>query len=174
MRFFAITLTLLFSNYLVCFCQTQVVNSRPSIEFISDTQSPLFLERIIRKTNHNEKATKLIFENINAKHPSSIFILGDVVSLGFSKKKWEQMDGYLATARKNNISVYATLGNHDVMLHAKKGVRLFESRFPTYSPTGFVTIVDSVAIVLLNSNFNKMTASQIKFQDDWHIKTLSN
>lgn len=155
-----------------CFSQTKTNIDSSTIAFVSDTQAPLFIESLIRKTNHNTKATELIFNHIIGKRPSCVFILGDVVSLGCSTKKWKRMDEYLITCRQNNIPVYAALGNHELMCHAKKGAAKFQSRFPTHSPIGYVTIVDSVAVMLLNSNFNKMKKLEIEKQDKWYTNTI--
>jgi predicted MPP superfamily phosphohydrolase len=144
----------------------------PVIDFASDTQAPLFVEKAIYKPNHNEKATEMIFNDINVRHPSGLFILGDVVSLGFENKKWQQVDTYLKTLRSNGIPVYAALGNHELMINADKGEKRFQSRFPMHKPSGYVETIDSVAVILLNSNFTKMKPAAIKKQDTWYKNTL--
>ncbi|WP_426669360.1 metallophosphoesterase family protein [Mucilaginibacter sp. McL0603] len=144
----------------------------PIIAFASDTQAPLFFEYITRKIDHNEKATELIFKDIIAIHPSSLFILGDVVSLGYSNAKWKKMDTYLKWCADDSIPVYAALGNHELMLNAKKGKRKFQSRFPMHNFTGYREIVDSVAVILLNSNFSKMADTDITKQDNWYKATI--
>lgn len=174
MKQFCIYLFLIIAciNCFTCFSQQHNNADFSTISFISDTQAPLFIERIIRKTNHNEKATELIYKDIIARQPSSIFILGDVVSLGYSTKKWKHIDEYLTTCKQHNIPVYAALGNHELMWHAKKGEKQFQTRFPTHSPTGYVTIVDSVAVVLVNSNFGKMKNTAVEQQDKWYAETI--
>ena len=144
-----------------------------TITFASDTQEPLLVEKVIRKTDHNQKATKLIFQDIVTAQPSSLFILGDVVSLGCQDSKWKRMDEYLGWCRQRNIPVYAVLGNHELMLNAKKGAAKFQDRFPMHSSTGYVEKVDSVAVVLLNSNFGKMTELEIEKQDNWYRHTMN-
>jgi len=146
--------------------------NRPVIEFASDTQSPLLLERAIRKLDHNEKATEAIFKDIVATHPSGLFLLGDVVPLGYKNSKWKKIDGYLKLCAGSNIPVYATLGNHELMLNAAKGKRNFQSRFAMYKATGYSETIDSVAVILLNSNFSKMINKEITAQDDWYNNTL--
>jgi 3',5'-cyclic AMP phosphodiesterase CpdA len=146
----------------------------PVIAFTADTQAPLLLERVIHKTNHNEKATEMIFNDITDKAPTALFILGDVVSLSCENNSWAKMDGYLNTCRQKKIPVYATLGNHEVMLNAARGQHNFQSRFPMYSPVGYLEVIDSVAVVLLNSNFGKMADSAIVKQDEWYNQTVKN
>jgi hypothetical protein len=43
---------------------------------------------------------------------------------------------------------------------------MFQQRFPNHNRTGFVEIVDSVAVVLLNSNFNTLS----KAEDEAQVK----
>ncbi|HEY8930072.1 MAG TPA: metallophosphoesterase [Mucilaginibacter sp.] len=146
--------------------------NKPIIEFASDTQSPLLVERAIRKLDHNEKATEAIFKDVVATHPSGLFLLGDVVSLGYKNSKWKKIDGYLKLCANSAIPVYATLGNHELMLNAAKGRRNFQSRFAMYKASGYSEIIDSVAVILLNSNFSKMTSGEIAQQDNWYNNTL--
>jgi len=150
----------------------QAQEKKPVIAFVSDTQAPLLIEHVIRKLHHNTRATELIFHDIINSHPSSLFILGDVVSLGYQNSKWRKIDVYLRACRQNHIPVYALLGNHELMLHVHKGAAQFQSRFPVHSPAGYVEVVDSVAVVLLNSNFNKMPDSLISKQDNWYTHTM--
>src|ERR1700760_387513 len=51
---------------------------RPVIAFTSDTQQPMWEEKLIRKSNHNQKATEMIFKDVQTVRASGLFILGDV------------------------------------------------------------------------------------------------
>ena len=162
-------------NFIVCGAFAQ--EKKPVIAFASDTQQPMPGGTIIRKSNHNRKATEMIFKDVDKTHPSGFFILGDLVSLGYKNKTWTAVDTYIKQCTKDSIPVYATLGNHEVMLNAKKGTKNFRSRFPMYDPAGYMEIVDSVAVILLNSNFDKMTTAEILAQDNWYnnaVKKLDN
>jgi len=164
-------ITLLFS--ITCWSTPALSQTnRPVIDFASDTQAPLFVEKIIHHLNHNEEATALIFGDINARHPASLFILGDVVSLGRKAGKWTRMDVYLNSLRSKSIPVYAALGNHELMCNAAKGEERFQLRFPEHDPSGYVEIIDSVAVILLNSNFSKMSDPAIEKQDSWYNNAL--
>src|ERR1700712_4697499 len=134
---------------------------RPVIAFASDTQQPMWVEKLMLKSNHNQKATEMIFKDVANIRPSGFFILGDVVSLGYRNNKWTAIDSYIKECTKDSIPVYATLGNHEVMFNTKKGTANFRTRFPMYNPAGYTEIVDSVAVVLLNSNFANMTTAEI-------------
>jgi UDP-2,3-diacylglucosamine pyrophosphatase LpxH len=147
--------------------------STKTIAFVSDTQEPMWIEDVFLKSNQNAKATELIFKSIVEAKPASLYILGDVVSLGYKEKKWKKIDAYLKQCRENGIEVNALLGNHDVMTKAKRGERIFQKRFPNHSRLGYVSVTDSVAIVLLNSNLKKLNAAEIATQQKWLEKTLS-
>lgn len=145
---------------------------QPILAFTSDTQQPMTVEKIFLKSNHNEKATEMIFKDVRAIQPAAFFILGDVVSVGYRNSKWKAVDKYIAELKKDSIPVYATLGNHEVMFIASRGIKQFRSRFPMFKPEGYTVVIDSVAVVLLNSNFDKMKSAEIKAQDTWYIETI--
>ncbi len=145
----------------------------PIIDFISDTQQPMLVEKIVLKSTHNIKATSLIFSEIIKNKPQSLYMLGDMVSLGYRNHKWKKVDRFLDSCRKSNTMVCGVLGNHDVMGRRKKGERNFVKRFPENILTGYVSITDSVAIVLLNSNFIKLSMADKNKQNDWYTSTLN-
>lgn len=145
-----------------------------TIAFVSDTQAPMWVEKVALKSNQNIKATSLVFHDILKEKPHSLYILGDVVSLGYKSKKWSNMDRYLDSCRKAGILVSALLGNHDVMTRSKKGEQQFQKRFPDHQRTGYYQVVDSVAVIFLNSNFKKLSTADIQQQQSWFAATLNN
>ena len=142
--------------------------------FTSDTQGPIWVESILLRPDHNRSATKSIFGDMLTRQPKAVYILGDVVNLGNSNKQWKPMDVYLKNLRSKGISVNAALGNHEVMGQAVKGQKKFQKRFPTHVNTGYLELVDSVAIILLNSNFNVLSAKEDSFQLNWYKRTLDS
>src|SRR5664279_4752064 len=65
--------------------------------FLSDTQQPMFLEKLLLKPDHNKAATQDIFNAVLNDKPSNVYILGDVVALGYAKNKWKKVDRFLAS-----------------------------------------------------------------------------
>ncbi len=59
------------------------------------------------------------------------------------------------------------------MFNSKKGIRNFRKRFAAYDPGGYAEIVDSVAVILLNSNFSAMSAPEISQQNTWYQAELN-
>jgi hypothetical protein len=142
------------------------------IAFASDTQEPMWMENIYLKSNQNTRATALIFSDILRRKPHALYLLGDVVSLGYSNRKWTKIDQCVDHCRTSSIAVHALLGNHDVMGNKRKGERNFQKRFPDHVKTGFVNIIDSLAIVMLNSNFSKLSSPDQHRQKAWYDSTL--
>ncbi len=154
--------------------QPALVNPSTSkeIAFVSDTQAPMWIENVFLKANQNQRATRLIFEDIVKTKPRAAYILGDVVALGYRNSKWKNMDKCIQQCRESGVDVYAVLGNHDVMSRAKKGELNFQKRFPEHVRTGYVSVMDSVAVVLVNSNFSKLTTEDINHQQAWYEETV--
>lgn len=141
--------------------------SNRDIAFVSDTQAPIWIESIFLKNYSNARATGIIFNEIIREQPQALFILGDVVSLGYNKRKWTAVDQYLSTVRDSGTPVYALLGNHELMGRPKRGEANFQQRFPEHQRTGYMEIVDSVAVIMLNSNFSSLSKTEIEQQQQW-------
>ena len=168
-------LTSLFAH---CMVNAQVkppVETAPQhqLYFVSDTQQPMLVERLFLKSNHNLKATASIFDDILQQKPGNLYMLGDVVGLGSSNRKWKKVDRFLDSCRKAGTGVCGILGNHEVMGRRKKGERNFQKRFPMNVNTGYVSVSDSVAVVLLNSNFSALSAADENKQQDWYKATMA-
>src|SRR5690606_3088132 len=141
--------------------QAQVKEECSSLlAFASDTQEPQRIEELVLKYHENRKATRALFKDIIALGPVEFFLLGDVVNLGHREEKWSYIDSALHDARKAGIVVNAVLGNHELMGRSAAGALRFQSRFPQHVETGYTVIRDSIAVVLLNSNFKKMSRAQ--------------
>src|SRR5437764_9908061 len=84
---------------------TSTANAHPKMVFAADTQAPMFVETLVLKPDHNRAATKMLFHDIGAQNPQHVFLLGDVVNLGYSSHQWKPMDKYLESLRDKNIKV---------------------------------------------------------------------
>lgn len=132
----------------------------------------MFVERLVLRTHQNTKATQTILDHIIKLHPTVLYWLGDIVSLGFRTRKWRTIDQFLEKCRSVGTSVYAIMGNHDVMGRPRKGARNFQQRFPDHVNTGYVQVTDGIAVVMLNSNFSTMSGDEIVKQQSWYEDTL--
>lgn len=143
-----------------------------SLAFISDTQAPLWIETLWQRPDHNTQATAALFADLDARSATDVFITGDVVNMGPAGSHWTAMDTLLTRTRNRGKQVHGLLGNHELMRNARKGERNFQQRFPEHVNTGYVVHVDSIAVLLLNSNFKKMDRVQRAEQRAWYTRTL--
>ncbi|HEX4373761.1 MAG TPA: metallophosphoesterase [Puia sp.] len=150
----------------------QAAKQNKEIDFVSDTQQPLAIEKIKLKSNHNTKATSMIFSEILKNNPDALYMLGDIVGLGSSNRKWQTVDKFIDSCHKEKIEVHALLGNHDVMWTRKKGEKNFTKRFPQDDKLNYISITDSIAIIMLNSNFKKLSDDEIEKQSAWYKLNL--
>lgn len=177
---------IVFLNVMVvlCFCLTAYprgtedtlyrdAKGNDTLIFVSDTQAPLFAETFIHKTPFNRTATQMIFDDILGKKPQHVFLLGDVVAAGSKPKQWTRIDRFLDSIRKNKGNTWACLGNHEYIYNAKSGLSAFQKRFPEHNKTGYYVIRDSIAVVLMNSNFSKLTAAEQNKQKQFYKTTLA-
>lgn len=169
-------LGLLFFNHLNVDAQsnTKIEATSNELIFVSDTQQPMWVEKLFLKSNHNINATKNIFDAVLQAKPRQLYMLGDVVSLGYASAKWKNVDKFLASCQIQNIATTAVLGNHEVMGKKKKGEQNFQKRFPLNVSTGYISVTDSVAVVLLNSNFSKLSETDQMKQLDWYKLAMEN
>ena len=144
------------------------------IAFVADTQAPLWMERLYLKSNHNTLATAMLFDDIVLRHPQRLFILGDVVALSYSNASWKKMDHYLQNCRQTGVSVFGCLGNHEYIGEPNQGVDNFQKRFAEHLKTGYIEVQDSIAMVLLNSNFSSMTAADTALQAHWYARVMDS
>ena len=62
--------------YQLSYCREQTADStQKEIAFISDTQAPMWAEKLWLKSNNNTLATKLLFNEITNYKPRCLFIL---------------------------------------------------------------------------------------------------
>lgn len=142
------------------------------LAFAADTQAPMFVETLWLRSHNNRRATQLLFADVAQRKPSTFFLLGDVVNLGYSNRQWRPIDGYLQALREAGIELHAILGNHEVMGRPLEGMRKFQERFPEHKSTGYVVVKDSIAVVLVNSNFKNLSPQDEQKQREWYNRTL--
>lgn len=158
--------------YVILAMHSVALGQSREVVFVSDTQAPMWVEKLVLGSNNNVEATQLVLRDILQRRPASVFILGDVVTLGYKNKKWSRMDQFLDSCRRAGIPVRALLGNHDVMTRSRKGESQFQKRFPDHNRTGYYQVVDSVAVIFLNSNFSKLSEDDLGRQHSWLSSTL--
>jgi hypothetical protein len=142
-------------------------------DFVSDTQNPLWPEKLKLDWNNNELARSRIFDAILDEVPSAVFHLGDQIALGFLEKSWAVIDTFAARLAAKKIPYYPILGNHELIFFSGMGRQKFEERYPYVNNTGYVQRLGPLAVVLLNSNFGNLSPEDAQKQQAWYEETLS-
>ena len=153
---------------------SQVVRNQQRIYFISDIQAPLYAEKILLKAYRNEEARDSLFADILHQHPKNLFMLGDLTSRGSDEKAWVLLDTFLNSLEKINTTVYAMPGNHEYMGSSLIGIQMFKRRFPEQWLSGYYVYIDSIAVVMLNSNFNNLTEYEFSKQLIWYKSVMDS
>ncbi len=130
------------------------------IAVIADTQSPIRIEMLWSDAERNVEATDTLFSRLLKEHVSAIFMLGDLVAVGNCDEDWVPVDYFTAALRRKGIGVYAIPGNHEYSFPAGAGNATFYKRFPRAREPVQLKINDSVAMVLLDANYGKLSRKQ--------------
>ncbi len=141
--------------------------------FVSDTQSPIPVEKIFLAENGNLRARQMIFEKIVSEKPAAVFHLGDLTAYAYAPQAWQPLDNFATKLAKNNIGFYPVFGNHEYLLFSEKGRENFTARFPYASEIGYSVKCGSVTVILLNSNFSKLSNAQIDEQQKRYEKFIA-
>jgi len=143
-----------------------------TVVFLSDTQSPMWIETFFLKRNKNDRAREMIFNDIIKYKPRAVFHLGDLVSRGYSSRQWTPVDVFVCKLYALHIPFYPIPGNHEYLLFAAKGIANFHKRFPFAQLTGYSEKINTLAIILLNSNFSRMSEGEMDAQQSWYQQIL--
>jgi hypothetical protein len=144
-----------------------------SIIFISDTQTPMWFEKIFVRTHRNEEATNILLHSLASDSTVlSVFLLGDITAMSSLDHHWTTIDTFLACLTARQIPAYAAAGNHDYLLSPKAGETNLRKRFPSFKRTGYTVRIKPLAVVLLNSNFDELDHSEEIQQQEWYLHEL--
>jgi predicted MPP superfamily phosphohydrolase len=154
------------------FCQVDSYHER--LFFLSDVQTPLASETIFLKPFRNKEGRDSLFADIVRQNPKTLLLLGDLTSMGSNEQAWTPLDGFLHPLHALNTDIYAIPGNHEYMATASTGIKHFTKRFPEQWLHGYCVQTDSLAIVLLNSNFNTLKKNELSQQLLWYKTTMDS
>lgn len=152
----------------------QPVSSPQKLYFISDCQLPMKIETMRLAPYRNEEARDSLFSDIIRQHPPYLFFLGDITSAGSNKQSWTPIDTFLNRLSITHTQVNAVPGNHEYYTSAKEGIANYSKRFPGNSLLGYCITTDSMALVMLNSNYRKLTREQTVQQQQWYLTKMDS
>jgi predicted MPP superfamily phosphohydrolase len=133
----------------------------------------MLVEKIILKSDRNKEARDSLFADIILQHPKNLFMLGDLTSKGSDEKAWGPLDNFLNSLKRINTEVYAIPGNHEYLRTSSAGTQMFERRFHREWFYGYSVIVDSIAILMLNSNINDLDENELSKQLKWYKSDMN-
>jgi predicted MPP superfamily phosphohydrolase len=149
--------------------QSITEKSDRAIVFISDTQLPLWIETLFLETNHNNVARDMLFHAIRKeRNLTAVFDLGDLNGFGSSESDWKQLDSFVSSLRGDKIELFPLMGNHDYMLFPSWAVEKMVQRFSVDVLRWRTIIIDSLAVVMLNSNFSHLSEDEKNEQARWY------
>jgi Predicted phosphohydrolases len=143
-----------------------------TLYFLSDCQEPMKAEKLFLKPFRNTEARDSLFSDIIRHEPGQMFLLGDLVSEGSKKRKWLPIQQFIRDLHSQNTKIHAIPGNHEYYIRERKGIARYERLFPDCPLYGYCIRVDSVAVVMLNSNTAKLPGDSLKKQMLWYRNTM--
>lgn len=168
------------SQGLPVFCQNahggnlQKVTSNTSIIFMSDTQSPMKVEKLWLKYTDNDNATDRIYSSVALENnAAAVFHLGDIAAIGSIDGQWKDFEKQSAKLRQAKLPFYPIPGNHDYLISSEKGMENFRKIFPEVKRTWYEVRVGSVSVIMLNSNFSNLSEEELFQQRVWYEEQLA-
>jgi 3',5'-cyclic AMP phosphodiesterase CpdA len=144
-----------------------------SVVIVGDTQRTSIWERLALR-EQNDGLRKAVMRRIAEENPELLVILGDLVSAGDDAEAWRYFDQLTAPVREKGISIVPLLGNHDHIGNAQKMYSAVYLRFPVLAGKPWASVRShNIAFILLNSNFDDLTADQIHEQNSWYKSQLT-
>lgn len=145
------------------------LRQHPVVGILGDTQRTSILE-VWRERNDPQR--ERLLRQFAQQRPDVMIHLGDMVFYGSDHDDWDYFDRVMEPARRAGISVLPILGNHEyfgVDRVMQEHVRL---RFGD-APLGWSsTVIDSVAFVLLNTNYREIGLEAMEQQRRWYVRTM--
>lgn len=145
-----------------------------SLYFISDCQLPLSVEKILLKPYKNKEGRDSLFKDIERENQRYVFMLGDIVGKSSDNKKWSDVDTFLRKLHSKGTLVYAIPGNHEYLFNTSSGIANYSARFPGLPIDGYCVRTDSMAIVMLNSNFRNLPDTENNRQQHWYLAVMDS
>lgn len=148
----------------------EIIPSKNHFLIVGDTQATSHWEFWRER---NDKARKLIIDEISKRAPAFVLHLGDLTTHGSSKKQWQDFDDIHALVRKKNIPYFPILGNHEFYGNDEIALHYYFKHFPHLKHRRWYSFNwRNVGIIMVDSNFSTMTTEQLDMQNKWYLSEL--
>lgn len=121
-----------------------------------------------RKGAHSDIVQKLLDRN-----PDALVLLGDMVFDGSYDADWSFFDGLMKPVAEAGIPAFPVYGNHEYLRSSRGADMNMRKRFASVRSTWYTITMDSVAFVMINTNFNRISAAMCRQQRRWYDSTLT-
>jgi predicted phosphodiesterase len=161
--------------FFVSFLTAQTDSIQSTLVFLSDTQAPMWVEKLYLKDYDNEKATQNIFSSILKEQKlDAVIHCGDITAYGMSRSKWEAVLPFIDSLKARTIPFIAAKGNHDYYFFSGRAMRNYEEYIPAGRKEYSLYTFGSTAIIVLNSNVEELEDSVRRQQHAWYASTLQS
>lgn len=151
------------------YCSDLAIPSGARVMVVGDLQRTGPVETW-RERNDRQRA--LLMHQMAADQPSAVVLLGDMVWWGSSDTEWSYFDKVMRPVRDREVPILPILGNHEYYGSTADAMRHVRSRFPLMCEDWYVQRIDSVAWVMLNTNFPDIGTDVAKRQWRWYRDLL--
>lgn len=107
------------------------------------------------------------------KKPDVLLLLGDHVFCSSSKADWQFFDEIMQPVHDAGIPVFPLFGNHEYFGNQDVGLQNMQSRFAAARRTWYRWDADSVAYIMLNSNWHNLGEDSTLLQRSWFEEQLA-
>ncbi len=104
--------------------------------------------------------------------PDAVVVLGDMVFDGADDDDWAFFDRLMQPVAKARVPVFPIYGNHEYLRSSRAAETNVRTRFPDMRSTWYSVVMDSIAFVMINTNFTRITDSMLVHQKRWYDSTL--
>lgn len=167
--------TLLSCFFVASLLSAQTDSVPPALVFLSDTQTPMWVEKLYLNDYDNEKATQNIFSSILIeKNPTAVVHCGDITAYGMSKSTWEAVLPFIDSLKERTVPFVAAKGNHDYYFFSGRAMRNWKEYIPDGNNEYSLHKFGNIAIVVLNSNVDELEDTVKRQQNHWYASTLQS
>lgn len=144
-----------------------------TVILLSDTQTPIWAEKLFLRSSDNDRATQKIFASILAeKQIDAVIHAGDITGHGWLRSSWKPILPFIDSLRARYIPFIAAKGNHDYYFIPPWGMKHFGEYIPNGTTDYSRHTFGDLCILVLNSNYDRLTIEAQQQQRRWYDEAL--